>query len=167
MTTVNRTGDSEIGRIIEVRLEGLTLRVADVRRSIEFYGNKPGFIVEIDKAPQFAMIRVGGPTGGTIGLLQSVPVMMVHSPMSEVAHALSILSVPMYEPMRGAPIPYRALCGFAQTCLQWMKQQFYGIKVWRIPRQVAEACARKLDRLLHTGNLVERNIVSHYDVLPL
>ena len=69
MTTVNRTGDSEIGRIIEVRLEGLTLRVADVRRSIEFYGNKLGFIVEINKAPQFAMIRVGGPTGGTIGLL--------------------------------------------------------------------------------------------------
>ena len=29
-------GESEIGRIIEVRLEGLTLRVADVRRSIEF-----------------------------------------------------------------------------------------------------------------------------------
>jgi catechol 2,3-dioxygenase-like lactoylglutathione lyase family enzyme len=62
-------GEPEIGRIIEVRLEGLTLRVADVRRSIEFYGNKLGFTVEIDKAPQFAMIRVGGPTGGTIGLL--------------------------------------------------------------------------------------------------
>ena len=62
-------GETEIGRIIEVRLEGLTLRVADVRRSIEFYGNKLGFAVEIDKAPQFAMIRVGGPTGGTIGLL--------------------------------------------------------------------------------------------------
>jgi catechol 2,3-dioxygenase-like lactoylglutathione lyase family enzyme len=55
--------------IIEVRLEGLTLRVADVRRSIEFYGNKLGFAVEINKAPKFAMIRVGGPTGGTIGLL--------------------------------------------------------------------------------------------------
>ena len=67
---------------------------------------------------------------------------------------------------RGAP-SLCALCGFAQTCLQWMKQQFYGIKVWRILRQVAKACARKLDRLLHTGNLVERNIVSHYDVLPL
>ena len=62
-------GEPEIGRIIEVRLEGLTLRVADVGRSIEFYGNKLGFTVEIDKAPQFAMIRVGGLTGGTIGLL--------------------------------------------------------------------------------------------------
>src|SRR5882724_4860669 len=53
----------------DVRLEGLTLRVADVNRSIEFYGGKLGFCVEIDKAPQFAMIRVGGPSGGTIGLL--------------------------------------------------------------------------------------------------
>jgi catechol 2,3-dioxygenase-like lactoylglutathione lyase family enzyme len=53
----------------EVRLEGLTLRVASVKRSMEFYGGKLGFRVEIDKAPQFAMIRVGGPTGGTIGLL--------------------------------------------------------------------------------------------------
>jgi catechol 2,3-dioxygenase-like lactoylglutathione lyase family enzyme len=52
-----------------VRLEGLTLRVADVARSIEFYGHTLGFAVEIDKVPQFAMIRVGGPGGGTIGLL--------------------------------------------------------------------------------------------------
>ena len=53
----------------EIRLEGLTLRVADVKRSIEFYSGKLGLCVEIDEASQFAMIRVGGPTGGTIGLL--------------------------------------------------------------------------------------------------
>src|SRR5438105_14894839 len=69
MTTVNLTSESEIGRLIEVRLEGLTLRVADVGRSIEFYADKLGFAVEINKPPQFAMFRVGGPTGGTIGLL--------------------------------------------------------------------------------------------------
>ena len=69
MMTINRRDDSEFGSIIDVRLEGLTLRVADVWRSIEFYGNKLGFTVEINKAPQFAMIRVGGPTGRTIGLL--------------------------------------------------------------------------------------------------
>src|SRR6202165_4483520 len=69
MTTVDRAGSSEFGDTLDVRLEGLTLRVADVARSIEFYGHKLGFAVEIDKAPQFAMIRVGGPTGGTIGLL--------------------------------------------------------------------------------------------------
>ena len=53
----------------DVRLEGLTRRVGSVRRSIEFYGYKLGFSVEIDKTPHFAMIRVGGPQGGTIGLL--------------------------------------------------------------------------------------------------
>jgi catechol 2,3-dioxygenase-like lactoylglutathione lyase family enzyme len=53
----------------DVHLEGLTLRVASVRRSMEFYGRQLGFTVEIDKAPDFAMIRVGGPNGGTIGLL--------------------------------------------------------------------------------------------------
>jgi catechol 2,3-dioxygenase-like lactoylglutathione lyase family enzyme len=57
------------GHMVDVRLEGLTLRVADVSGSIEFYCHKLGFTVEINKAPQFAMIRVGGPTGGTIGLL--------------------------------------------------------------------------------------------------
>jgi catechol 2,3-dioxygenase-like lactoylglutathione lyase family enzyme len=66
MTTVNHEGASE--SILVVRFEGLTLRVADVTRSIEFYGNKLGFAVEINKAPQFAMIRVGGPRGGIIGL---------------------------------------------------------------------------------------------------
>src|SRR5207253_7094539 len=59
----------EIGAMLGIRLEGLTLRVANVKRSIEFYQGKLGFSVDIDKAPQFAMIRVGGPTGGTIGLL--------------------------------------------------------------------------------------------------
>ncbi len=53
----------------DVRLEGLTLRVADIKRSIEFYGGKLGFAVEIDATPNFAMIRVGGAGGGTIGLL--------------------------------------------------------------------------------------------------
>jgi hypothetical protein len=76
MTTVSRNGDAEIGRIIEVRLEGLTLLVADVRHSIEFYGDKLGFAVEIDNAPQFAMVRIGGPTGGTIGLQLTIPAVL-------------------------------------------------------------------------------------------
>jgi catechol 2,3-dioxygenase-like lactoylglutathione lyase family enzyme len=59
--------------MLDVRLEGLTLRVESVRRSIEFYRDGLGFAVEIDKAPHFAMIRVGGPAGGTIGLLQMDP----------------------------------------------------------------------------------------------
>ena len=69
MTTINRERGSEIGDTVDVRLEGLTLRVADVGRSVDFYGSKLGFAIEINKAPRFAMIRVGGATGGTIGLL--------------------------------------------------------------------------------------------------
>src|SRR5258708_38043533 len=65
----------------DVRLEGLTLRVANVKRSMEFYGAKLGFVVEIDKAPHFAMIRVGGPTGGTSGLLPRDPANSGSQPM--------------------------------------------------------------------------------------
>jgi catechol 2,3-dioxygenase-like lactoylglutathione lyase family enzyme len=49
-----------------IRLEGLTLTVASVERSIEYYGGKLGLKVEWNAAPAFAMIRHGA---GTIGLL--------------------------------------------------------------------------------------------------
>jgi catechol 2,3-dioxygenase-like lactoylglutathione lyase family enzyme len=52
-----------------IRLEGITLSVASVERSIAFYRDKLGLQVEVDKAPEFGMIRVGGENGGTIGLL--------------------------------------------------------------------------------------------------
>jgi catechol 2,3-dioxygenase-like lactoylglutathione lyase family enzyme len=68
VTNVKQPAGAQI--VAGVRLEGLTLRVADVARSIEFYASKLGFTVEIDKAPLFAMIRIGGATGGTIGLLR-------------------------------------------------------------------------------------------------
>jgi catechol 2,3-dioxygenase-like lactoylglutathione lyase family enzyme len=48
-------------------MEGLTLAVKDVKRSLEFYGALLGLRVEVDNAPDFGMIRVAG--GGTIGLL--------------------------------------------------------------------------------------------------
>lgn len=54
-----------------IRMEGLTLAVKNVKRSIAFYREKLGFTVEIDSAPDFAMIRVGGKSGGTIGLLET------------------------------------------------------------------------------------------------
>ena len=55
----------------KLRFEGLTLTVASVKRSAAFYADKLGFKLEWDAAPAFAMIRVGGPRGGTIGLLSS------------------------------------------------------------------------------------------------
>jgi catechol 2,3-dioxygenase-like lactoylglutathione lyase family enzyme len=50
----------------KLRFEGLTLTVASVERSIEFYNGKLGIKVEWNAVPAFAMMRIGA---GTIGLL--------------------------------------------------------------------------------------------------
>lgn len=55
-----------------MRLEGFSLPVEDVSRSLKFYGERLGFRVEVDAAPNFGMIRVGNSrTSGTIGLLST------------------------------------------------------------------------------------------------
>jgi len=54
---------------IDVQLDGLTLAVSSVRRSMKFYGETLGFTIVVDAAPDFALVRVGGKGGGTIGLL--------------------------------------------------------------------------------------------------
>jgi catechol 2,3-dioxygenase-like lactoylglutathione lyase family enzyme len=51
------------------RFEGLTLTVASITSSLAFYAGKLGLAVEVDAAPAFAMLRIGGRHGGTIGLL--------------------------------------------------------------------------------------------------
>lgn len=51
-----------------IRMEGLTLAVKDIKRSLAFYGKLLGLTVEVDNAPDFGMIRVAG-SGGTIGFL--------------------------------------------------------------------------------------------------
>jgi catechol 2,3-dioxygenase-like lactoylglutathione lyase family enzyme len=51
------------------RLEGFTLTVKNVKKSLDFYTKKLGLICEWNAAPHFAMLRVGGAKGGTIGLL--------------------------------------------------------------------------------------------------
>jgi catechol 2,3-dioxygenase-like lactoylglutathione lyase family enzyme len=53
----------------DVKLDGLTLSVSSVRKSLDFYSGKLGFKIVVDAAPDFGMVRVGGPGGGTIGLL--------------------------------------------------------------------------------------------------
>ena len=52
-----------------LRFEGLTLTVESVAASVEFYGTTLGLEVAHNAAPAFAMIKVGGQLGGTIGLL--------------------------------------------------------------------------------------------------
>ena len=56
---------------IPMRFEGLTLTVEDVERSVGFYAGTLELAVEVNAPPDFAMIRIGGSTGGTIGLLSS------------------------------------------------------------------------------------------------
>jgi catechol 2,3-dioxygenase-like lactoylglutathione lyase family enzyme len=50
-------------------MDGLTLAVSSVRRSMKFYNETLGFKVIVDGAPDFAMVQVGGASGPTIGLL--------------------------------------------------------------------------------------------------
>jgi catechol 2,3-dioxygenase-like lactoylglutathione lyase family enzyme len=50
----------------EMRLEGLTLTVDSVDRSLAFYSGQLGLKVQVNAAPAFGMIRHGP---GTIGLL--------------------------------------------------------------------------------------------------
>lgn len=52
-----------------LRFEGLTLTVRSVATSVEFYGEMLGLDVAHNAAPDFAMIKVPGAVGGTIGLL--------------------------------------------------------------------------------------------------
>ena len=52
----------------KIRMEGLTLTVKNVERSIEYY-TTIGFHCEWNAAPHFAMMRMGGKAGPTVGLL--------------------------------------------------------------------------------------------------
>ena len=53
----------------KLRLEGLTLTVDSVARAVEFYSGMLGLDVAYNSEPAFAMIKVPGAVGGTIGLL--------------------------------------------------------------------------------------------------
>jgi catechol 2,3-dioxygenase-like lactoylglutathione lyase family enzyme len=57
--------------IDKLRLEGLTLTVASVERSTEFYGGKLGLEVEVNAAPAFAMIRHGACTIGLLSIVEA------------------------------------------------------------------------------------------------
>lgn len=52
----------------QIRMEGLTLTVGDVKRSIEYY-KKIGFVCVLNAAPNFALVQLKDSMGGTIGLL--------------------------------------------------------------------------------------------------
>lgn len=52
----------------EALLAGLTLHVADLARSLEFYKRLPGAKVVVHRPDEFAMLRIGN---GRLGLLQA------------------------------------------------------------------------------------------------
>jgi catechol 2,3-dioxygenase-like lactoylglutathione lyase family enzyme len=52
---------------LTVSLEGLTLHVQDVERSLEFYTRLPGVTVEVHRPGDFAMLNIGG---ARLGLLR-------------------------------------------------------------------------------------------------
>src|SRR5260370_15582054 len=61
----------------------------------------------------------------------------------------------------------RALHSIPQQCLKGMEHQLYWVELRRILRQVAQFCAASLDRLLHAGDFVERDVVDDHNVLTL
>src|SRR3974377_721449 len=87
--------------------------------------------------------------------------------MSEVTYAFRRGERPHVRANRSVQPFNCALRSFAQNCLQRMKQQLYWVKVRRILRQVAQACTDRLDRLLHTSNLVEGGVFGNPNLLTL
>src|SRR5262245_16410081 len=52
--------------MVNTSLEGITLQVADVERSLAFYGTIPGAIVAYHRPGEFALVTIGK---GRLGLL--------------------------------------------------------------------------------------------------
>src|SRR5262245_8794802 len=87
--------------------------------------------------------------------------------MPEIASTLGRIERPNVRPDTSVQSFDCSLGGLAQDTLQGMEHQLDRVEVWRILRQVAEACANSSDRLLYTGNLMERYVVGHHNVPPL
>lgn len=48
-----------------------------------------------------------------------------------------------------------------------MEYRLYGIEIRRIGRKVAQFCSGGLDRLVHAGDLVKRDVIDDHDVVAL
>lgn len=72
----------------DIRMDGLTLAVASVRRSLKFYRDLLGFKVVVDAAPEFGMVQVGRATIGLLPLKYAVDrkLKRVKPAMTEGAH---------------------------------------------------------------------------------
>jgi len=61
--------------MVTASLEGLTLHVADLDRSLEFYSKVPGARVQVHRPGQFAMLQIGK---ARLGLLAHVQHLRFH-----------------------------------------------------------------------------------------
>src|SRR5260370_7552888 len=64
------TNDQHQGNTPDISLEGMTLHVADVERSLEFYTKIPGALVLVHRPGAFALLSIGN---GRLGLLKYGP----------------------------------------------------------------------------------------------
>jgi len=84
--------------------------------------------------------------------------------MPEIACAFGRLERPN-EGADATPQPFDGSLGsFAQERLQGMEHHLYRIELRRILREVPQFCPASLDRLVHAGDLVERDVVEDHDV---
>lgn len=87
--------------------------------------------------------------------------------MPEIAPTFRRIERPNIRPDTSVQSFDCSLGSLAQESLQGMEHHLDRVKVWRILRQVAEACANSSDRLLYTSNLMEGYIVGHHNVPTL
>ena len=87
--------------------------------------------------------------------------------MPEIATTFRRIERPNVRPDTSVQSLDSSLGSLAQESLEGMEHQLDGVKVRRILRQVAQACASSPDRLPYTSKLVEGYVVSHDDVATL
>src|SRR6478609_9024723 len=87
--------------------------------------------------------------------------------MPEIATTFRRIERPNVRPDTSVQSLDCSLGSLAQESLEGMEHQLDGVKVRRILRQVAQACASRPDRRLYTSNLMEGYVVDHDDVPTL
>lgn len=87
--------------------------------------------------------------------------------MPEIATTFRRIERPNVRPDTSVQSLDCSLGSLAQESLEGMEHQLDGVKVRRILRQVAQACASRPDRRLYTSNLMEGYVVDHDDVATL
>lgn len=96
------TNDQPNATVQNVTLEGMTLHVADVERSLEFYTKIPGAQVQMHRRGSFALLSIGG---GRLSLLKEGPTHLeFDTPDPDVLYEqLKAAGLPMEEPPTQKP----------------------------------------------------------------